>query len=408
MVAALRHPMTGPLLRSVVRVPFDPFDVGFIADPYPTYRHLRETDPVHRSPLGAWLLTRYSEAVSVLRDLRFGHAYPPVARQSSRPNARLQGDMLLFKNPPDHTRLRRVVDRVIAPYLESTLRPRVEVLADELLDRVQESREMDVVRDLALPLPVGVIGELLGLPAEEALACQAWTRDLIGPLGLGATRDAFARRRAAGAEVLDYFNRLVHERRRLPGPDLVSALIQAQAEGAPLEESEIVSTCALLFGAGQETTVRLIGTGILALLRHPNDLGRLRADPSLIPMAVEELLRYESPTQMVGRTAREDVTLAGRRIRQGQLVYVVLGAANRDPAEFSEPDRLDLGRHPNRHLAFGGGVHSCPGQRLARIETEVAITRLLRRIPALRLGDKPPNWRREFGIRALESLPITW
>ena len=410
-VAALRNPVTRPAARWILNPRFDPFDPDFLDDPYPVYRRLRESDPVHWSHFGVWLVTRYADAASMLRDARFGHPdHKAIAFASgdSSVAALLRANMLMFKNPPDHTRLRRLVEQVFTPRLVAGLRPFVQRLADRLLDDVEGARQMDIVHGFAVPLPVGVIAEVFGLPAADAQACHEWTRHMIGPLALGGTPEAGASRRMAGERMVAYFSGILDQRRRAPGRDLIRSLIQLQVAGAEVEDDELLATCVLLFGAGHETTVRLIGNGILTLLRHPDELRRLRERPSLLTQAIDELLRYESPVQMIGRTAQEDVTLSGRCIRAGQAVYAVVGAANRDPAQFADPDRFDLGRVNNRHLSFGSGIHACLGQGLARLEAEVAIGALIRRMPGLELATVQPEWRREPGIRALMSLPVAW
>ena len=408
-LSALQYPAARRALRAVVDVPFDPYDPGFVADPYPAYHRLRERAPVYRSVFGVWLVTRYAEGVIVVTDPRFGHPdYRAFARHGGASEvAKLQADSFISMNPPEHTRLRRLVGDVFTPALVAGLRAQIQSVAEGLLDRVQHANRMDVVRDFALRFPVAVIADVLGVAPDEAMRLVGWARHASGALGLAPTRAQLRDSEEAMGHVARYFRQLVARRRAAPGRDVISGLVQAGAHGDRMTDGEVVAASIVLFLAGYETTVALIGTATLNLLSHPGAWEALAAEPSLLRTAVDELLRYDPPFTLIGRSTLEDVVLAGTRIRQGQTVFVVIGAVNRDPAQFPDPDRLDLGRRNNRHLTFGQSVHACIGQGLARLECQVAIETLMRRFPRLRL-DGAPVWRPDFAIRALDSLPVAW
>ncbi|MGH7334660.1 MAG: cytochrome P450 [Candidatus Rokuibacteriota bacterium] len=393
---------------------FNPFLPEFHADPYPAYRRLRELDPVHQTPLGLWLLTRYDDVLVALRDARFGRAgFAPLLEAAYG----VPGDpgslprSMLFQDPPDHTRLRALVSKAFTPRVIEGTRSHIQDIVDRLLDRVEGTGGMDLIEDLAYPLPVTVICEMLGVPVEDHPAIRQWSADVarsLDALGLAAADDVVERGRAGRRALGEYFRRLVPERRRLMQHDLLSALIAAEEQGDKLSEGELISTCILLFIAGHETTVNLIGNGMLALLRHPDQLRLLREEPALIPSAIEELLRYDSPVQRTARVTNERVEVGGRTIDKGAMVVAAIGAANRDPAHFSDPDRLDITRRDNRHLSFGLGIHFCLGAPLARVEGQVAIGTLLRRRPRLGLTTATPEWRESSTLRGLKALPLSF
>jgi cytochrome P450 len=390
----------------------DFFDPEFLADPYPAFHRLRAEDPVHRHPLGFYLLTRYDDVAGFLRDPRFGKGgYQALIEGRFGPSEggpRLALSML-FRDPPDHTRLRALVSKAFTPRVVETLRAHVQAIVDRLLEPAVRAGRMDVIHDLAYPLPVTVISELLGVPVGDADAVKGWSRDVARALDaivLPVGPDVIERGRRATGEMADFFRRLIEERRRGPGADLLSGLVEAEEAGDRLTEDELLATCILLYVAGHETTVNLIGNGLLALLRHPTELRRLREDPGLLSATIEELLRYDGPVQRVGRIAAVDAEVGGVRIGAGSLVVGLLGAANRDPAQFRDPDRLDLGRDQSRHLAFGSGIHYCLGAPLARLEGQVAIGTLVRRLPALALAVERPVWRPSSTLRGLEGLPV--
>ncbi|MGH9183797.1 MAG: cytochrome P450 [Acidimicrobiales bacterium] len=383
------------------------------ADPYPRYARLREQAPVHRSALDLWVVTRYEDCQRVLRDPRFGKDYdnavdrwreadPELARQVAFP---AEKPSLLFLNPPDHTRLRGLVTRAFTPKTVEGLRPRIVALVDELLDRLGEG-ETDLVAGLAFPLPVTVIGEMLGVPVEDRPRFQPLVRAVAALLEVFVSREALAAAEGAQRTMRSYFADLVAERRAAPRHDLVSELLAAEAEGDRLTTDELISTAVLLFAAGFETTTNLIGNGVLALLRHPDQLLRLRRDPGLLRLAVDELLRYDSPVQVDGRTALADVELGGHRLPAGAGVLTLLGSANRDPERFTEPDRLDVGRDEGASLSFGSGIHHCLGAALARVEGQVAFGRLLERFSEVELGTDEPARRDSLTLRGLVSLPV--
>jgi cytochrome P450 len=394
-------------------VVFNPLLPEFHSDPYPFYRRLREEDPVHHSALGIWVLTRYDDVVTVLRDPRFGRegmAELMEARLGVPARPANTRDML-FRDPPDHTRLRALVSRAFTPRVVEAMRPHIQDIVDGLLDRIEGAHGMDVIEDLAYPLPVTVICEMLGVPTADQDVFKQWSADIARSLDaaiLPAGSEVMARGQEAGDALREYFRSLIAVRRKQPQPDLLSALIAAEERGDKLSEPELLATCSLLLIAGHETTVNLIGNGLFALLRHPAELQALADDPALIPTGVEELLRFDGPVQRTGRMTMADVEIGGRRIPKGSIVAAVIGAANRDPEHFHDPDRLDVARQENRHIAFGFGIHFCLGAPLARIEGQVAIGTLLRRMPALKLVSDTPVWRESSVLRGLKTLPVTF
>ncbi len=389
----------------------DLFDPAVVADPYPTLAHLRETDPVHWNPRHrAWVLTRYDDVVAAFRDPRLSAAR--VGGDGGETDRLLSG-WLVFKDPPDHGRLRRLVQQAFSTRAAKELEPRVEALVEELLDalvaQVGPRDVVDVRRAFAAPLPAIVIAELLGVPAADRDAFTAWSDDLSA-LVFGATGVADRRARAERGfrELAGYFAALIEERRAAPRDDLLSALIAAHDEGSALSTDELLSTCTLLLFAGHETTTSLLTNGLAALLGAPDELARLRGDDSLVPTAVEELLRYDGPAKIEVRVAAQPLSVRGRSIEPGQRLFLAACAANRDPEVFADPDRLVLDRSPNPHVGFGSGPHYCLGAPLARLETAVALRALLRRFPSLEaaapLGELP--WQPAIVSRALASLPV--
>ncbi len=395
---------------------------AFLANPYPVYAMLRATSPVLRPPIpgyegpGVAALTRYQDVESVLRDPRFSvdrtRAHVFQAFSDRFPRQLLLGPdgfrTMLMMDPPDHTRLRHLVNRVFTPRrVEERLRPRIEALVDELLAPVRERGELDLMRDFAEPLPAIVIAELLGVPAKDHRQFKAWSSELLAE-GPARAFEPGAQERTAAlfGRLREYMRGIVDERREAPGEDLISGMLEAQAERDALSEGELISTSLLLLIAGHETTTNLIGNGLLALLRNPDQLERLRREPGLLENAIEELLRYDSPVQATVRIATEDVALGGTTIPKDAVAVVLLGAANRDPAEFPEPDRLDLARENVRHLSFGLGTHFCLGAGLARLEARLAFRGLLA-LPKLALATEAPEYRPNPFLRGLRSLPVT-
>jgi cytochrome P450 len=397
---------------------FNPLSPEFIRDPYPSYERLRSTDPMHVTPFGAFLASRHAEVSLVLRDKRFGKDF--VDRTTRRygpdvmeePVFRSMRHWMLQQDPPDHTRLRGLVVKAFTARRVEDMRPRIQAIVDEMLDRIAPLGHMDLIEDFAFRLPVTIICDMLGIPPEHREVFYTSSRNggrLLDPVPLSPAEIAQANTGTAAAQM--YFQQLFELRRKNPGDDLTTQLVQAEEDGSKLSNEELTANIILLFGAGHETTVNLIGNGLLALHRNPDQLALLRANPALITNAIEEFLRYDSSVQMAGRVALEDIDdLGGKKIPKGESVLCLLGSANRDPAVYPDrPDRLDITRSNVRPLSFGGGIHFCLGAQLARIEAEVAIATLLRRLPDLRLDDvKTPEWRPTFVLRGLRSLPASW
>ena len=394
---------------------FDLSAPGRRADPHPHYHRMREIDPVlWNEDEREWIMTGYDACERVLRDPAFSSN--PQHLTDARPESisDLRGTMLdvgtsilLFLDPPDHTRLRRLVGKAFTPRRVEELRPRIREIVDGLLDDAAEKGELDVVGELGYRLPVTVICELMGVPVED--------QDLFGPWSSAASRlldgdlaEDEAQSGLLGAmHLINYFNELFEERRREPRDDLVSALLAAEDQGDVLTESELRAITILLFVAGHETTMNLIGNGMLALLRNRDQLARLRDDPALAQPAIEELLRYDGPVHGTARIATEDLEVGGHHIAKGQQLIAVLAAANRDPARFDEPDVLDVGRADNHHLTFSHGIHYCLGASLARAEGQVAITSLVTRFPDLELVTEQPRYRDHFVLRGLTELRVS-
>ena len=402
-------------------LPIDRVDISssrFKANPYPLYARLRTEAPVCRTILPdkqiAWLVTRYDDVAAVLKDDRFtkvrGRTLTPeqAAREPWMPEfVRPLAQHMLDRDPPDHTRLRSLVQKAFTPKLIEDLRDRVQTLTDTLLDKARRTGRIELIRDYAQPLPTTIIAEMLGVPARDRHKFQHWSNIIVASLGNNWYRLLSVPYLWA---FLRYIRKLIRTRKEALRDDLVSALIEAHEASDHLSEDEVVSMIFLLLIAGHETTVNLIGNGVLALLENPRAMTQLRDDPSLIKTAVEELLRYDGPlATATERFAREDVTIAGITIPRGELVLAVLLSANRDERQFNRPDSLDLTREPNRHVAFGLGTHYCLGAPLARLEGQIAINTLLRRAPDLRLNIPPDRLRRRSGIllHGLKFLPIT-
>jgi cytochrome P450 len=391
-------------------IAFNPMDPAFVADPYPTYRQLRAEDPVHHSPLGFWVLTRYDDVVAALRDPRLAKEAIAafVAARFGAPVPAM-GLSMLDRDPPDHTRLRSLVSKAFTPRVVEGLRPRIQQIVDGLLEGVRDVGSMDLIEEFAYPIPVNVICEMLGVPVEDHERFKGWSLDIARGLDsiLLPPESEVPKRSVASRNALaDYFRELIARRRASPRADMLSGLIAAEEAGDKLSENELLATCILLLIAGHETTVNLIGNGTLALLRNPDQLRRLRDNPALIGSAVEELLRFDGPVQRTARIPSEDVVIDGRKIAKGEMVMPFIGAADRDPAQFPEPDRLDIGRTDNRHIAFGWGIHFCLGAPLARVEGQIAINTLVQRFPRLALATESPEFRESLTLRGLKSLPV--
>jgi cytochrome P450 len=397
---------------------FNPLSPDFIRDPYPHYERLRSVAPMHLTVHGSYLASRHAEASLVLRDKRFGKGF--VERTIQRygteamkePIFRSMSHWMLQQDPPDHTRLRGLVVKAFTARRVEDMRPRIQEVVDRTLDAVIDRGHMDLIEDFAFRLPVTIICDMLGIPEEHREAFYKGSRNggrILDPVPM--TKEEIANANMANAMAIMYFEQLFELRRKTPGDDLTTQLVQAEEAGDKLTNEELSANIVLLFGAGHETTVNLIGNGLLALFRNPDQLALLKANPSLIGNAIEEFLRYDSSVQMTGRVALEDIDdLGGKRIPKGETVLCLLGSANRDGAVYPEhPDRLDITRPNVRPLSFGGGIHFCLGAQLARIEAEIAISTLLRRLPQLRLDDpENPEWRPTFVLRGLKQLPASW
>jgi cytochrome P450 len=399
-------------------VAFDPRDPAFIANPYPVYHELRETTPVWRSPFGRTFLTRYEDASLLMRHRGLGKDYtePEALIRRFGPTAMQEpavvelSHMMLMRDPPDHTRLRGLVTKVFTARKIEDMRAGIQAITDRLLDAVAKRGEMDAIRDLAFPLPVLVICELLGIPeADRArfVTATASGAALLNPVP--PTREELDRANEGTLTTGAYFEALFEQRRKAPRDDLLSLLVQAEEAGDRLTTEELRANVTLLFAAGHETTVNLIGNGIWSLLDNPSQWAAIRDDAALIPNAIEEILRFECPVQAVARTVAEPIEFGGIEFQKGELIVALIGAANRDPAVFPDPDRLDVTRERLKPLSFGGGIHFCIGAQLARIEAEIVFSTLLRRMPDLRLtGRGAPRWRESFTLRGLTTLPATW
>ena len=391
-----------------------PLDPANRADPHPHYRRLRDRASRFEDPeLGDWIFTTYRDCEAVLRDPRWSSdpshaANPPDIEDASVREAMAQMDtpMLLFMDPPDHTRIRNLVSRSFTPRAVARWQERIDEVVGSKLDEAAERGEIDLVGEYGFQIPVVVICEMLGVPPVD--------RDLFGPWSSDASRlldgdldeETTQRGLLGAAQLLNYFGPLIDERRSNPRDDLLSQLVHAQYEDHSLDEEELRAITLLLFVAGHETTMNLIGNGMKALLDHPDELGRLRADPSLIDTTVEEILRYDGPVHLSGRIPTEDVELDGQLFPKGCQVVTLLAAANRDPAEFADPDRFDVGRQPNHHLTFSKGIHHCLGASLARLEGRAAIGRLIERFDRIDLLTEEPEYRDHFVLRGLKELRV--
>jgi pimeloyl-[acyl-carrier protein] synthase len=394
---------------------FQLLDPEVLANPYPLYHRLRSHDPVHWDPfLHAWVVTRYADVVTVLH--RFSADRTPTPERLAAmglakltPVAQVMVRQMLFMDAPAHTRLRLLAAHAFTPRRVAVLRESIEEVTNSLIDAVIPKGRLDVIADLANPLPAIVTAKMLGVPTSDHKQLKAWSNDFAEILGNFQHNPEGADRVLRSTEELTkYFRSAIREQQRRPRPGLIHSLRTSEVDGDRLSEDEVVANCIITMVGGQETTTNLIGNGVLTLLRHPSELKRLRNDLSLIPSAVEELLRYESPSQHTARLAPDDVELGGKRIGKRQAVIAVMGAANRDPERFSDADRLDITRPDNRHLAFGWAAHFCFGAPLARIEGQVAFETLVRRLPELRLEPGPLVWRSNLGLRGLTALPVAF
>ncbi len=390
-------------------VTYNPLAARVVQDPYPTYARLRSRSPVHRSRvLDAWVFTRYADVEAILRDYRRFSSVPSTVqskRQGSYRPPRADWTML-FLDPPEHTRLRGLVNQAFTPRAVAALEPHIRAIMEQLLDDIDDPAGFDLMAAVANPLPVIVIAEMLGVPPEDRAQFKHWSDERARILEPIVTPEERKRAVAAGQSFDAYFMPIIRARRREPREDIVSALAQAKEEGDSLTEREMLVMLRLLLIAGNETTTNLIGNGMLALLQHPEQLAMLQEDPSRIPAAVEELLRFDSPVQLDLRGVLEDCVVNGSRLRRGDAVLLAIGAANRDPDVFDEPERLDVQRSKGSNISFGRGVHHCIGAPLARLEGRIALEVLLKRFSSMRLLTDRPAFRRAIVLRGLESLPV--
>jgi cytochrome P450 len=400
---------------SEVAVTYNPFDPDFIADPYGQYRALREADPVHQSPFGIWLLFRHEDVLRFLRDPALSvedrNAHPTPLRELSEAvmgDQATNGDYaMLNRDPPDHTRLRRLVSKAFTPRVVEGLRPRIQQLVDDALDRAEAAGGLEAIGEFAFPLPFTVISELLGMPETDTDRLREWSGLVVRTLEPVVDPDTLRAIADAGISMRELISEAIAWKRRNPADDMLSALIAAEEHGDVLSDDELTEQVALLYIAGHETTVNLIGNGLLALLTHEEQLARLRAEPGMVNNAVEELLRYDSPVQLSRRITLEEVEVGDKVIEPGAFVVLALASANRDLDHWGETaEHLDLGRDgANGHVSFGGGPHYCLGAALARLEAQVALGTIADRFSMLRL-DGTPEWNGRINLRGLQVLPV--
>lgn len=390
-------------------------DPQVLANPYPFFDRLRIEDPVHWDPfLHAWVMTRYEDVIRVLRD--FSAQRTPTPERLAEfglaelaPIAQVMVKQMLFLDAPAHTRIRGLASYAFTPQRVAVLRKHIREIVQSLISAVENSGQMDVIADLAEPLPYTVTAEMLGVPVEDARQLKLWSQDfaeMLGNFQHNPERAPRVRRSVDG--MCNYFHGAIEEIRRNPRPGLIHSFLTAEIDGDRFTEDEVVANTIVTMVGGQETTTNLIGNGVLTLLRHPEALNELRADPSLIPSAVEEMLRFEPPSQHTARLAPSDLVVGGKKIKKGQAAIAVMAAANRDPERFPDPHRFDIRRKDNRHVSFGWAAHFCFGAALARIEGQVAFEELLQRLPHWSLADTQLEWRTNLGLRGLTSLPIVF
>jgi cytochrome P450 len=395
---------------------FEPGDLAFIANPYPVYTRLREEAPVaYDEATDHWLVSRHADVEALLRDRRFGRTYlhrashaemgQPEDPQHLAPFWFAIRNGILDMEPPQHTRVRRLVSKAFTPRMIDGLRPRIDAITRGLVDAVRGGGEFDLLTEIAEPLPVTVIAEMLGVPRSDRHLLRPWSAQICGMYELNPSHEAGVIASRACQEFSAYLHGLLQERRRRPGEDLISALAQVVDEGDALSADELVGTCVLLLNAGHEATVNVTGNGWWSLFRNPAQLAALRADHSLVPSAIEELMRFDTPLQMFERWVLEDFELRGARVPKGAELGLLFGSANHDPEVFERPDELDLGREPNPHASFGAGIHFCLGAPLARVELEASFRAVLERLPALELVEDPA-WKPAYIIRGLQGLRV--
>jgi cytochrome P450 len=395
------------------------FSEEIVQDPYPTYARLHEEGPIHfvevAGKWAVWSIFSHAECASIAKDTRLSAKRAqqmllplPLSRQAEFSElSRMLSLWLIFMDPPEHTRLRKLLNKGFSAAAVEALRPQVQAIVEQILSPLKRGSEVDLMHELANPMPVQIILEMLGIPQELGDTFVEWSRAIAAFRG-NPNRTVEEARAAQDAlvQLTEFFRKTVEERRRNKENDLISLLIDIEEEGEVLTVEELYAQCIALLFAGHETTRNLIGNGMYTLLKNPEQTADLRAKPEMIRSAVEELLRYESPVQFTARVLKEDMEICGQEIRKGWTVQCMLGAANRDPKQFKEPDQLDLKRLNNQHLAFGAGLHACIGAQLARLEGQVAILNLVQRFPNMKLTGPPPEWAPTFGLRGLNSLSV--
>ena len=407
-------------LESAKALKFNPFDPEFHANPYPTYHRLRSEDPLHRYFLkNALVLTRYCDVKAVLRSGRTrSHNQPEFISQTNQylqnkgknlnALACTSNQFLFYLNPPDHTRLRSLVVKAFSPVVVERMRSAIHEIVDELLDKVRKKGTMDVIADLASPLPVAVISRMLGIPNKAQDQLHEWANILSRILDSLILLDEYEAMNKVIEEFQEHLRIIIAEREKDPKEDLISALIAVREQGDRLSQDELLSTCMLLFATGEETTVNTIGNGMLALLQHPDQMSKLTREPTIIQSAVEEILRYDSPVQMTNRITTDNIEVSNQTIQAGESIFLCLGSANRDPAVFPNPDRFDIHRRENNHLAFGDGIHYCLGSALARVQAQIAINTLVQQFSNLKLASDKLEWRKNIVLRGLKGLTVTF
>lgn len=395
---------------------YDPSDAATRRDPFPLYESLQAQDPVHWSPaLRSWIVTRYDDVRHVLAapDMSSDRLTPFYESLKDERRDILSGVMrylnlwLVFKAPPEHTRLRRILNSVFTPGMVTSLEPGIRATLDHILGGLDPRREMDFMKDVAVLLPAYVILDMMDVPREDFPRIKVWSDWLRLFIGTAQGEGDKYRKAREGADLMSaYFRAIIGRRRAAPGTDVISRMVAATDEAGALSEDELVACCMLFLFGGHETTTNLLGSAVAALITHPEQLRRLHAEPGLIQPAVEEFLRYDGPSNSMVRLVATDHELRGKALRRGERVFAMINAANRDPRQFEQPHKLDLGRKPNRHLTFGQGVHFCLGAPLARLEARICIGELVRRFPQMRAGSSEPQWLDALIMRGPENLPL--
>ena len=400
-------------------IQFNPFLPEFRTNPYLMYHRLRSENPINRSSFGGdWVVTRYQDVKTILRDRRVSsHDRPNSIAQKSKylqnqgknlnALAEASNKFLFYTNPPSHTRLRRLVSQAFSPIAIERMRPQIQTIVDGYLKKARNQGKIDIIADFAEPLPVQVIARMLGIPPNDARdRVHQWAQILSRILDSLVSLEEYEAMNKAIEEFQDYLRDLIAQREKDPQDDLISYLIAARDDNDKLSQYEVLSTCIVLFMAGEETTINTIGNGMLALLHHPEQMEKLKKEPEIIQMAVEEILRYDSPVQITSRLASETLEIGGHTIEKGERILLFLGAANRDPAQFPDPDRFDILRQENQHLAFGDGIHRCLGAALARLQAEIAIISLVQQLPNLELASDKLEWRKNMVLRGVRTCPV--